>query len=1193
MVERKKRTRPISACENCSRLKKIKCILKHDEPICESCSSNAKECLFRVDDLSSALRLERFADYGPPSGNARQIATSNRKPKAPPSDQRRGRTSSSSLSSSTIAVERNMKSGEKWEGKKRRASNDGEQIVKTKAVFRSFANPTKLGAPSRLNARNATNTRVQIDQRMPPDSFSASRSYFASTPPFHTSRSNYSPQSFTPQHMLMPEQQSYGSPWQSQSRNQPAQLPLQPHGRQEQRISNEPAYSQSPLPSFRSAFPSLVPSPKPSVLPPPLYAARSTIDPLVGRSALLQDKPATKFRSTTTTPSRNDLAASNVGEDEDDSVVKGREHDPFHDQTKPFKEDLNGTRHPPTFKKIALPFFRWFGATANTPGIRKIKVGVYHETDLEEDHAEMAVPMRQSASPPECTDVSALTSQSAIADDSPDMRATTSSDSTVKITSRTAHPAGDSALSTTSRDLFESDRPRYPRQDVLIHLVRLFIKYFKASCFPWLDEEELRMGAQSGELPAILANAICAITARFSNHADLQRHSTKGTGEPFADMAKVLIIPMLSWPSVEVIEALVIISYSEFAAGADSGLWMYIGMSIRMATDLGLQHEVTINSMANKKQQDRARLLFWAIVGLDRITCFGTGRPVTVREDSFDCELPPLEVDPLSNGFVFGHIVRTLVKRGRIGELLNRKSDSSSLEERGRKLQTMWLDLAEYYDSLPSTLHFGVNTFRKLAAANQGAAFVYLHVLLQSTMSLLNRPSLLRRFDKDFTISAPSKLASIANHACGTIVSILRFAEDARRESILSQESREENPLVNPYIDCNPYLDQLILPAGRAFLTEREAIRDALRRLGYTAPSRPVSRGGGGNVASGEATPNSILTWKGSASEDGPFTGLISNRQYAQTNLVTCQKILDRLALWWSGASWPARALHQESSGASSGDDGEYEGNDEDAQPAPIRDVEMVLKWAKARVKKGRVAPSHPAASHAVAPLESHRGSCKDDERNKVPPSKEFKSILDDHYVDCDSSFGLGFSGSFGTTSDIDIQALIDAWANEENFIDATMQVHAGTTKMSAPLQDWGGDAVPFSSLPQVISSLSPSLQSNTSKQQSMTPAQNNDYLPSPFSEGLDLNAMQFEEFFYRSNLGNEHAASSSEPLQLHVQPYSNPSHHTALEASVDDLSSFEDLPNAFFNTFAYHAGTQERTHSSSLSQKQSKQPHL
>ena len=28
------------------------------------------------------------------------------------------------------------------------------------------------------------------------------------------------------------------------------------------------------------------------------------------------------------------------------------------------------------FKKIALPFFRWFGDTANTPGYRRIKVGV-------------------------------------------------------------------------------------------------------------------------------------------------------------------------------------------------------------------------------------------------------------------------------------------------------------------------------------------------------------------------------------------------------------------------------------------------------------------------------------------------------------------------------------------------------------------------------------------------------------------------------------------------------------------------------------------------------------------------------------------------------------------------------------------------------------------------------------------------
>jgi hypothetical protein len=97
-------------------------------------------------------------------------------------------------------------------------------------------------------------------------------------------------------------------------------------------------------------------------------------------------------------------------------------------------------------------------------------------------------------------------------------------------------------------------------------------------------------------------------------------------------MAKVLIVPMLSWPSIEVIEALILLSYAEFGAGSDSGLWMYEGMALRMAQDLGLQHESSVSSMDNEKQVNRARLLFWSVIAIDRITCFGTGRPVTVSQ---------------------------------------------------------------------------------------------------------------------------------------------------------------------------------------------------------------------------------------------------------------------------------------------------------------------------------------------------------------------------------------------------------------------------------------------------------------------------------------------------------------------------------------------------------------------------------
>ena len=80
---------------------------------------------------------------------------------------------------------------------------------------------------------------------------------------------------------------------------------------------------------------------------------------------------------------------------------------------------------------------------------------------------------------------------------------------------------------------------------------------------------------------------------------------------------------------------------------------MYAGMALRMSQDLGLQYvsvfsatrrplpltprelpqEPTISSLADAREQNRARLLFWTVVALDRIICFGTGRPVTVSSE--------------------------------------------------------------------------------------------------------------------------------------------------------------------------------------------------------------------------------------------------------------------------------------------------------------------------------------------------------------------------------------------------------------------------------------------------------------------------------------------------------------------------------------------------------------------------------
>lgn len=77
-----------------------------------------------------------------------------------------------------------------------------------------------------------------------------------------------------------------------------------------------------------------------------------------------------------------------------------------------------------------------------------------------------------------------------------------------------------------------------------------------------------------------------------------------------------------------------------------------------------------------------------------------------IREDAIDCQLPPLDDDPNSETFVSGHIIRILLLRGRMGELLNRRDDGLRIEDRKKRLRQMYVDLAKYYQSLPNLLQF-------------------------------------------------------------------------------------------------------------------------------------------------------------------------------------------------------------------------------------------------------------------------------------------------------------------------------------------------------------------------------------------------------------------------------------------------------------------------------------------------------
>lgn len=1055
--EPKKRTRPVSACEAC-RAKKVRCLLSPDAPVCQNCLASGKQCLFRVDDLAPALRAARFAHCGPPSANARTIAStkgtkaalrkssedtdeSARARAKPPKRKKSDADAAEPLDTKGKASLTDTATGS--------VSSTGKQ--KAKAVFRSFANPTNLAAPlpvpvtpTPMNA--SMSVSFSSNRGSPPrgahpqlarklsSSTSRRRSETAST---HTESLD---RDFALSGPLAPGYPRHR--FSHQELGDPHIRPLEtfPH-------SHDPSYYGHPVtivpgsglspaaggPPFflqqhspsdgsmlsnRSGRPTTMhDAPKSLNLAPVAishtprkYSARDSqrlpsqpVDPMSleyyghpSDSASVdnleeQDRPQVDHRT-----SRNgyDFSRRGVSAELRHGIEKWQRSGaarPAAEQEESPAQELPVVQARP---KIVLPFFRWFGTTANTPGYRKIKVGVLQESEVPGTD-EMA-PALEADEPTEDRHNFGFTIRDGHDPRTPGKPVDDSILSPHPARTLSPGPRSENkATSSVARELFEINRPRYPRKDILDHLVSLFLTHFKPSWCPWMEDDELKNGVENGSMPAILANAICAVAARFSNRPELRRVPRKSSGDPFSEMAKVLIIPLLSFPSIEVVEALILLSYAEFAAGSDSGLWMYVGMALRMAQDLGLQHEASIQSIPTEKQQEKARLLFWAVIGLDRITTFGTGRPVSIRENEIDIELPKLSEgsDMRDETVVFDHVIRILMLRGRMGELLNRRERADSpisAETTKSDLTRMWLELAQSYADLPANLHFNVQTFQKSAAHNQSPGFVYLHVLFQSTIGLLDRPALMKKFTGDSAPLLPSFAPAASAAASRTIADILTLGD----------------AFDDRCITASPYLDQLVLPAGRSFVAEREAAREALRKMGHgttPAPSRPPSRGAG-------------------SQQPSRTSALVSTKSYAEINLGACQRILQKLQQYWAGASWPLRALEQEAAG--NGGEIDPHASDEDAQSAPVRDIEMVLKWAKSRIRsKKRLARSLQATPKADAILLSESLEGGNGILTGGTGSDEFASTHSG-----DSPFGLGISA--GLTFDID--ALMGSWQMDQ-----------------------------------------------------------------------------------------------------------------------------------------------------------------
>ncbi|KAM0224472.1 hypothetical protein ACHAQD_002043 [Fusarium lateritium] len=355
-----------------------------------------------------------------------------------------------------------------------------------------------------------------------------------------------------------------------------------------------------------------------------------------------------------------------------------------------------------------VPYFRYFGPTAIVPGFKQMVVSVR------------------------------------------DRRRSTAG-SMVGTSPLSAHSGAPGSSSAVDIDVVGEELPTYDPNDpapvhpLIISLVNTFFVQMGSS-YPFLRQSKFLRMVKEKRVEAILVDSICALAARFSDSPALTNGNDKmprmERGVVFAQRARQATVDTFPCPTVGAVQACLLMAYEGFGASQDSALWMYLGLAIRMAVDLGLQKEVGVQYHGEKdalysqnwghlpvdegnpevkssessqlNPQEQRELVqermdtFWAVFVLDRVISSGTGRPVTFRDDDLELSFPEPFIDPATNWPApYPIFLQIIHLYGRVCDVLNKVRNAQDLtKDTWDKLGEMEHELTRLYKSWDSRLQF-------------------------------------------------------------------------------------------------------------------------------------------------------------------------------------------------------------------------------------------------------------------------------------------------------------------------------------------------------------------------------------------------------------------------------------------------------------------------------------------------------
>ncbi|EME85565.1 uncharacterized protein MYCFIDRAFT_150631 [Pseudocercospora fijiensis CIRAD86] len=500
------------------------------------------------------------------------------------------------------------------------------------------------------------------------------------------------------------------------------------------------------------------------------------------------------------------------------------------------------------------------------------------------------------------------------------------------------------------------DTSAVPPSELITHLANTFFTHLGCN-YPFLQRERFLRDLEEKQVDPVLVDAVCALAARFSTHSllthpaghDGEKSTPAEYGHAFAQRAKTALTDTFPCPTVAAAQAALLLAYNEFGEQRDSGLWMYLGISIRMAQDLGLHKTEGLRymgkdgptpKMVKQQQRDAARSglpykesslsreegkkanaekeetpeeekdaeetkqverervdTFWAIFFLDRVVSSGTGRRSTLRDKDIELSFPCMEQPNNKSEYPppFPALIRIVHLYGRVADLLNSLKEATDITaDTPKRLAAMESQVTHFYQGLSLKLHFDAVNFQHYMKAGEGTNFVLLHFWFHTLIVLLHQPTLLMTFSGRMLKLFPNS-QQLSMSSAKTIADILSYSHLMDAKASLG----------------NPFTSQPIYIAACAFLretAEQTATSNAQSRA--TSPRRGSSR---------DATSTSDHT----SSSNGTPLDVACRKLAKHTLLATaanqhyqlCYKALQSLETYWAGAKYILTILDQKFEG--------------------------------------------------------------------------------------------------------------------------------------------------------------------------------------------------------------------------------------------------------------------------------------